>query len=245
MIVYSESDIEGIKAACDIAAKCMSAAADACNVGSTTLDIENAVTKILHLYEAKSSCLNFLGFPGIICTSVNHVVAHGVPSKDVILKDGDIISIDICVNKGGFHGDMCRTFPIGNISEASSRLLEVSKLAVEYAYLSLFFNKPHTAVIGAAIEDYVTDRGLKVFGELVGHGVGKSLHEKPYIPPVRLAQHSKLPEGTVFTIEPVVTTAADYLITPDGIVTSDDSWTAQHEDTFAIINGKPEILTIY
>ena len=196
---------------------------------------------------ATPSFLHYNGFPGSICASPNDWVVHGIPSKSVILKEGDIISIDMGACKNGYHGDAARTYPVGKISEEAQRLIDVTKQSffegIKYAV--------HGAKLGdvsSAIQEYVESHGYSVVRDLVGHGIGKNLHEDPNVPNFgHKGRGVKLANGMTLAIEPMVN-AGDYdvcVLDDDWtVVTEDGSLSAHYENTILIKQGECEILTL-
>ncbi len=184
-------------------------------------------------------------FPGVICASVNHEICHGLPD-DRILKEGDIIGIDIGLRYKGYCGDACVTFPVGKISKNSERLLEVSKeclrIGIEAAQAGGYLND-----IGRAINDYADTQNVSVVREWGGHGIGRSLHESPSVSHIRQASPGpRLRPGMTFTIEPMINDGAhEWVLLNDGwtVVTADGSLSAQFEHTIAITENGPEIMT--
>jgi methionyl aminopeptidase len=184
-------------------------------------------------------------FPGTLCTSVNDEVVHGIPSKR-ILRDGDLLSIDVGVKKDGWYGDGAHSFAIGEISEELQRLMEATEEAL-YAGIAQakVGNRVHD--ISAAIQRHVEEHGFSVVRDLVGHGVGAALHEEPAVPNFgKPGTGMKLKEGMTLAIEPMVNAGGwEVRIDADGwtVRTLDGSVSAHYEHTIAILNGKAEILT--
>ncbi len=184
-------------------------------------------------------------FPGVICASVNHEICHGLPN-DRILKEGDIIGIDIGLKYKGYCGDACVTFPVGAISSQAQRLLDLAKQAlyvgVEAAQTHGYLND-----IGRAIHGFADKHGVSVVREWGGHGIGRALHESPSVSHVRQAGYGpKLRPGMTFTIEPMINAGAhDWILLPDGwtVITKDGQLSAQFEHTILITTNGPEILT--
>jgi len=184
-------------------------------------------------------------FPGVICASVNHEICHGLPN-DRILKDGDIIGIDIGLKYKGFCGDACVTFPVGQISPQAQRLLDVTKQAL-YVGIEAAQSNAYLNDIGAAIHSFADKQGVSVVREWGGHGIGRALHESPSVSHVRQpGRGPKLRPGMTFTIEPMVNLGThEWLLLPDGwtVITQDGQLSAQFEHTLAITSNGPEILT--
>ena len=201
-----------------------------------TIEIQNAIP----------APLNYRGFPKSICTSVNHVVCHGIPNEKKILKDGDIINIDVTLKKNGFHGDTSKTFLVGNTSKLANRLIEVCQ---ESLYLGIQAVRPggHVGDIGAVIQKHVERNRFSVVREYCGHGIGRVFHDEPQI--LHYGKEGTGPEllpGMVFTIEPMVNAGKPNVkLLPDNwtVVTKDHKLTAQWEHTVLVTEIGYEILT--
>ena len=184
-------------------------------------------------------------FPGVTCTSVNHEICHGIPDGRV-LKEGDIVGVDVGLKYKGYCGDACFTYAVGPISEEAQRLLDITqeclRLGIEVAQAGHYLHE-----IGAAIQDYATEQGVSVVRDLTGHGVGKRLHEPPSVFHIRQpGRGPRLRPGMVFTVEPMINLGTWQRRTlADGWteVTTDGSLSAQFEHTIAITEHGPEILT--
>ena len=186
-------------------------------------------------------------FPATICASVNDVICHGIPSDDVVLKNGDIIGVDIGVNYKGWAGDSCMTYGVGTLTPETQRLMDVTHRCME---LGIEQARANNCIgdIGAAIQAYAEAQGFSVVRELVGHGVGRSLHEDPQVPHYgQPGTGLKIRRGMVFTIEPMINIGLPTTkLMPDRwtIRTMDGSLSAQYEHTLAITDGAPELLTL-
>ncbi len=220
--------------------------------GVTLQELDQQVAKFLKRRGAKPLYLGYQGssaehppFPGVICASINHEICHGIPDGRV-LKDGDIIGIDIGLRYRGWCGDACVTFAVGDISADAQRLLDVTqdclRLGIQAAASGDYLND-----IGLAIEDYADSQGVKVVREWGGHGIGRELHESPSVSHVR--QRTRGPElmpGMVFTIEPMINAGTyRWELLEDGwtVVTADGALSAQFEHTIVVTENGPEILT--
>ena len=185
-------------------------------------------------------------FTGSICTSINEVICHGIPNPRQILKDGDIINLDVTPILDGYHGDTSRTFLVGNVSRSARKLVEVTKECMMRGIAEI---KPGARVgdIGAAIQEYAEARGFSVVRELEGHGVGRKFHTKPEIPHFgKRGKGLKLRTGMVFTVEPMINQGTRYLkFLKDGwtVITKDRKLSAQFEHTVAVTETGVEILT--
>lgn len=184
-------------------------------------------------------------FPGVICASVNHEICHGIPDAR-ILKEGDTVGIDIGLKYQGFCGDACVTFPVGKVSPATERMLEIGKEALRVGIAAV---KPDGFLndIGQAINAYADSKGVSVVREWGGHGIGRSLHESPSVSHIRQASKGpKLRPGMVFTIEPMINQGRhEWLLLNDGwtVITADGSLSVQFEHTIAVTNHGADILT--
>ncbi len=215
--------------------------------GISTLELDTLVKKFIIDSGGTPSFLGYEGFPGSICASVNEMVVHGIPSAEIILKEGDIISIDVGVIYKGYNGDAARTFPVGKISPEKARLIEVTKQ-------SFFEGIKHLEVgqrlgkVSHAIQTYAEKNGYSVVRELVGHGIGRKMHEPPNIP-----NYGKETDGPIVTdgaclaIEPMVNMGKKeiYMLRDGwGIVTRDHLPSAHYENTVLITTSGVEILTL-
>lgn len=220
--------------------------------GVSTQELNDAAARWTQEHGAISAPLGyapsgFPPFPGSICTSVNHVVCHGIPSPKQILKDGDIINIDVTPVLDGYHGDTSRTFCVGTPSPLARQLVEVTRSAL---MLGIAEVRPGARVgdIGAAIQEYVEAHGFSVVRDMVGHGVGRQFHTDPQIPHYGTrGKGVKLRSGMVFTIEPMVnegTYAVKTLSDRWTVITQDKKLSAQFEHTVAVTDTGVEILTM-
>ena len=213
--------------------------------GITTKELDKLAYDYIISRDATPSFLNYEGYPASICTSVNEEVVHGIPS-DRVLQDGDIISIDIGACYKGYHGDSAWSYPVGNISEEKKYLLEHTEQSL---YEGLSVIKPGMKIgdIGYAVEQYALDHKLGVVKELVGHGVGKHLHESPDVPNYgKKNTGMTLRKGMVIAVEPMLNlgTADIYILDDDWtIITADDKPSAHFEHTIVVTKDGYEILT--
>lgn len=186
------------------------------------------------------------GFPRSVCISVNEEVVHGIPREDRLLRDGDIVSVDVGVKLEGWYSDSARTFPVGGVDEETRLLLEVTETSLERAVEAA---RPggHVGDIGAAVVACVGDRPMGIIRDLVGHGIGKDLHEEPQVPNLgRVGYGPPLREGMVLAIEPMISLGTEEIRTlEDGwtVVTADGRRSAHFEHTVAIMGDGPRVLT--
>lgn len=215
--------------------------------GITTMDINRKGYEIIRDFGCKPSFLNYNGFPGAICVSVNDEVVHGIPNKKHFLREGDIVSLDAGVIYKGYHSDAARTHAVGEISPEAQRLINVTKQSF---FEGIRFAKAgnHLHDISKAIQKFVEGKGYSVVRDLVGHGIGRDLHEEPQIPNFKtIGRGPKLVPGMTLAIEPMVNMGAyDVWWLEDDwtVVTQDGSMSAHYENTVLITEGEPEILSI-
>ncbi len=240
-------EIETMKQAGKITAMAMNAVAKEIRPGVSTKYLDQVAEKVIRSMGATPSFLGYGGFPGSLCTSINNVLVHGIPSDKEILKEGDIISIDCGACYKGYHGDHAWTFAVGEISEEAKNLLKVTK---ESLFIGLKQVKSGNRIgdISAAIGDYATAHGYSLPIEYTGHGIGSFLHEDPSIPNVGKAnQGVLLKEGMTLAIEPMVHVGKPHTrVLQDNwtVVTKDQSLAAHFEHTILVTKEGYEILTI-
>jgi len=243
---YSLEDFKKIKKAGEITAQALDFIDDKIKPGITTDYIDKIVSDFLKSQNATSAPLFYKGFPKSICTSVNHVVCHGIPSNK-ILNDGDIVNIDITSYIDGFHGDASRMYCVGSPSIKAKKLVDTTYDSLVRAIKIL---KPGVTLgdIGHEIQSHVEKEGFSVVRDFCGHGVGRLFHEEPSV--VHYGQKNKgmkIKEGMVFTIEPMINAGNfDTKVLNDGwtAVTKDKSLSAQFEHTVGITNNGYEIFTL-
>ena len=245
--IKSSRELECMRKAGRITAAARKLAGELVVPGITTLEIDTAVRKFIESQGGKPSFLGYHGFTGSACISVNDVVIHGIPSKKVVLKEGDIVSVDVGAFVDGFHGDCAATFPCGKVSEEARRLIEVTEQSfwegIKYARAG-----KRVSDISHAVQTYVEAHGYSVVRDFVGHGIGSQLHEAPSVPNYGPAGHgARLQPGMTLAVEPMVC-QGDWRVQvlKDGwtTVTADGSLAAHYENTFLITDGEPEILTV-
>lgn len=216
--------------------------------GLTTYDLDKIAEDFIRSHKgAVPSFKGLYGFPGSICASINDEIVHGIPSKKRVLKEGDIISLDVGVKLDGFHTDSATTVPVGQVSAESKKLLEVTKKSLEAGIEAARVGN-HIGDIGNAVEEVVKAAGFSVVRDMVGHGIGEKFHEEPQVPNYgKPKRGTKLQPGLTIAIEPMVN-IGDYktktLADKWTIVTADGSRSAHFEHTIAITADGPWILTI-
>jgi len=246
IIIKSSAEIKKITAACRIVTEVLEGIKQIIRAGINTSEIEKYADKEIRIRGAVPAFKGYRGYPASICVSVNEQVVHGIPSRAVRLKDGDIVSIDLGVLLDGFYGDAATTLPVGNISVEASRLLKTTEEAL-YAGIEKAVAGNRVSDISAAIQKHVESNGFSVVRAFVGHGIGRSLHEEPQIPNFgRPGRGQRLKDGMTLAIEPMVNAGgADVIILDDGwtAVASDGSLSAHFEHTIAITANGQKILT--
>ena len=245
IIIKNGHEIESMRQACRITAAARALAGEMVRPGVSTRQIDKAVHDFIVSQGAKPSFLNYNGFPASACISVNSTVIHGIPGG-YILKEGDIVSVDVGAFYKGFHGDSAKTFGVGEISEEAKRLIESTKEAFHRGAAKAVAGG-RIGDIGAAISEYATAQGYGVVRKYVGHGVGHELHEDPEVPNYGKAGYGlRIREGMTLAIEPMVN-AGDWQVRvledKWTVVTKDGSLSAHYENTVAITANGVLILT--
>ena len=242
----SSHEIDLMRRAGKITAAARALAGEMVRPGVTTQEIDSAVEHFIRKEGAVPSFLHYNGFPASACISINDEVIHGIPSKKRVLKEGDIVSVDVGAVIGGFHGDCAATFACGKISEEAQRLIDVTR---QSCCEGIKFAKQGYRVqdISAAVQAYAEENGFSIVREFVGHGVGAALHESPEVPNYgQRGRGPRLLKGMTLAIEPMVNAgAAAILQLSDGwtVKTRDGKLSAHYENTILITDGEPEILT--
>ena len=215
--------------------------------GISTLELDQIGEKTIRALGGIPNCKNYEGFPASVCISVNDEVVHGIPSAERILQEGDIITFDTGLIYKGYHSDAARTWGVGKISDDAQKLIDVTMQSffegIKYAKAG---NRLHQ--ISNAIDKFIKPYGYGIVRELTGHGIGTSLHEDPIVPNFRqLRRGVKLEKGMTICVEPMITMGnrrVGWLDDDWTVVTLDGSYAAHYENTIAITDGEPEILTI-
>jgi methionyl aminopeptidase len=249
IVLLSAREIEKMRQAGRLAAQLLAYLGKMVKPGISTYELNQEAEKWTQAKGAKSAPLGYGSppFPASICTSVNEVICHGIPNKNQILRDGDIINIDVTPILDGYHGDTSKTFFVGTPSEEAKKLVEVTE---ECLYRGINAVRPSGRIgdIGAAIQEYAESHGYSVVRNFVGHGIGRIFHTPPQVPHFgKKGTGKKLRPGMVFTIEPMInigTWEADVLDDGWTALTKDRKLSAQFEHTIAITHGGVEILTV-
>ena len=215
--------------------------------GMSSKEVDELVERYIRAAGAYPSCLGYGGFPASACVSVNSVVVHGIPNKEEILKEGDIVSVDLCAYKNGYHGDACRTFKIGNVSPEVEKLVKVTE---ECFFKGIEGLKAGTPLydIGYRVQKHAESFGYGVIRSYTGHGIGKEMHEDPSVPNFgKLGTGMRLKAGTVLCVEPMIAMGNWRVnLLPDGwgAVTVDGKVAAHYENTLVVREDGVEILTL-
>ena len=244
--IKTERELEIMRRACKITAAARALAGEMVRPGVTTGEIDKAVHDFIISQGAKPSFLHYQGYPGSACISVNEVVIHGIPGKRV-LKEGDIVSVDVGAFYQGFHGDCAATFACGTISPEAQRLIDVTKQSF---FEGIRFARQGYRVsdISHAVQTYVEANGFSVVRAFVGHGVGEHLHEEPSVPNYGApGKGPRLVKNMTIAVEPMVNMGTyDVRVLKDGwtTVTADGKLAAHYENSILITDGEAEILTV-
>lgn len=244
--IKNEHELQSMRQACKITAAARALAGEMVRPGVTTKQIDKAVHDYIVSQGAKPSFLGYGGFPGSACVSVNEVVIHGIPDG-YVLKDGDIVSVDVGAYYKGFHGDCAATFACATISQEAQRLIDVTRQSffegIKYAKRGY-----RVSDISHAVQKHVESNGFSVVRTFVGHGVGAQLHEEPEVPNFGApGRGPRLLPGMTLAIEPMVNMGThEVRVLKDRwtTVTADGKLAAHYENTVLITDGEPEILTV-
>ena len=242
----SQREITLMRKAGEITAAARAYAGKMVTAGITTREIDRAVHDFIVSKGAVPTFLNYSGYPASCCLSVNEELIHGIPSEHRILKEGDIVSVDVGAFIDGYTGDNAATYPVGEISEEAKKLLRVTKESLDKA-VEICVAGNRLGDIGSAVQTHVEDNGFSVVREYVGHGVGRELHEDPEVPNYGKAGHGvRLVPGMTIAIEPMVNAGGpgvEVLANDWTVVTKDRRLSAHFEYTVAITENGPIIMT--
>ncbi len=248
--IKSAADIEKMDVAGRVVEDTLNLLAQSAEIGMTTAELDDIAVAFIKSRGAEASFLNYNGYPRSICTSVNEQVVHGIPGK-YRLKDGDILSLDVGAYKDGFHGDAARTVLIGTVPEDVQTLVRVTK---ECFFEGIRFAKPGYRIsdVAKAVQQHAERNGYGVVRELVGHGIGRRMHEDPEVPNYwddsRFGRGVRLEAGMTIAVEPMINmgTARVYQL-DDGwtVITADGKPSAHYENTVLITDGEPRLLTLH
>jgi methionyl aminopeptidase len=242
----SPAEIKKLREANLIVADVLDTLETAAKPGMTTWELNDIAAVRLKQLKGESAFLGYHGYPAVLCTSVNEVVVHGIPRKDVVLKPGDILSIDFGAFKDGWCGDSARTIPIGEVTPAAKALMQTTKEALERA-IAVCVPGKRLGDIGWAVQSHAESHGYSIVRQFVGHGIGQKMHEEPHVPNYGDAgKGRRLSAGLVVAIEPMVNAGGpEVLVKDDGwtAVTKDGSLSAHFEHSVAITDDGPIVLS--
>ena len=245
--IKSAKQIEKMRESCKLTKELFLILEDKVKPGITTKELDTIAYNFYKKHGATPNFLNYNGYPATICASVNDEVVHGIPSNKIVLRDGDIVSIDRGCILDGWHSDAARTFGVGKISDEAQKLIDDTKESF-FKGIEVIKHGVKLGDVSHTIETFLEERGYGVVRDLVGHGIGKELHESPEVPNFGKAGHGvRLAAGMTLAIEPMVT-AGDYhvnVLDDDWtVVTRDGSLAAHYENTVVITRDGCEILTL-
>jgi len=244
--IKNPTELKGMLKAGELAAQALELAGRNAVPGISTWELDRIVNDYVVSHGGSSPCKGYCGFPGHNCFSINEQLIHGIPSKKVILKEGDIISCDIVAELNGFMGDNTKTFRVGKVSEAAEKILKVTEDAM-FKGIEQAVAGNRIGDISNAIQTHVESNGFQVCRKYIGHGIGREMHEDPEVPNFgRPGRGPRLCKGMTIAIEPMVNTnSPENLTLKDGwtVVTTDGSLSCHFENTVAITDGEPIILT--
>lgn len=245
--IKSQREIELMRHAGKLLGQTLKQLEEAVRPGMSTWELNQIGEEIIRGYGCIPSFLNYNGYPASICISLNDEIVHGIPRKDFIIQEGDIVSMDAGLIYQGYHADAARTVGVGEITENARKLIEVTRQSF-FEGIRQAKQGNHLYDISGAIGDYAESFGYGVVRDLVGHGIGKNLHEDPQIPNFRQRRRGlKLQAGMTLAIEPMINEGSPDVCWADDdwtVMTEDCSLSAHYENTVLITDGEPEILTL-
>ena len=246
IIIKNSEQLQLMREAGRITAEALMVAKEAIRPGLSTKELDNAIRRHIEKCGATPSFLGLYGFPGSACISINDEVIHGIPSNKIIIQEGDIVKVDVGARFRGYNGDSARTFAVGKVSDEALRLISVTEQSF---YEAMKVARPGYRIgdIGHAVESFVISNGFSVVKEYTGHGVGADIHEDPSIPNHgKAGRGARLYPGMTLAIEPMVNVGTDRVkVRRDGwtVVTADGKLSAHYENSIAITDSDPVILT--
>ena len=246
IIIKNSEQLQLMREAGRITAEALMVAKEAIRPGLSTKELDNAIKRHIEKCGATPSFLGLYGFPGSACISINDEVIHGIPSNKIIIQEGDIVKVDVGARFRGYNGDSARTFAVGKVSDEALRLISVTEQSF---YEAIKFARAGNRIgdIGHAVESFVISNGFSVVKEYTGHGVGADIHEDPSIPNHgKAGRGARLYPGMTLAIEPMVNAGTDRVkVRRDGwtVVTADGKLSAHYENSIAITDSDPVILT--
>ncbi len=247
IIIKNDNQIEYMRISGNIVARTLELLEKHVKPGVSTYELDKIAEDFIRSNDAIPSFKGYNGFKGSICASINEEIIHGIPNKKRILKDGDIISVDVGAYKNSYHGDAARTFLVGNVADDVKKLVKETENSFFYA-IEKAVEGEHLYTMSGRVEEYVSQFNYGVVREYIGHGIGKDLHEAPEIPNyIQNRKGVKLSKGMTLAIEPMINMGTHRIKTlADGwtVITQDKLPSAHYENTILITDGKPEILTL-
>ena len=244
----TEEEIELLRRSNDLLGKTLAEIAKVIRPGVTTATLDKVAYEFICDHGGRPSCLGYEGFPATLCTSVNEQVVHGIPSSKVVLKEGDIVSVDTVVELNGMHADSAYTFPVGDVAPETLRLMRTTKEALDLGVEQAITGR-RLGDIGFAIQNHCEKNGYSVVREFVGHGIGRSMHEEPEVCNYgRRGNGLVLKSGMVLAIEPMICLGRRQ------VILEEDGWTARtidrkpaahYEHSVCVRNGEAEILSTF
>ena len=246
IIIKNSEQLKLMRIAGRITAEALMVAKESIRPGMSTLELDTKIRQHIEKCGATPTFLGYNGFPGSACISINEQVIHGIPSNKVIIREGDIVKVDVGARFRGYNGDSARTFPVGKVSDEALRLISVTEKSF-YEAIKHARAGNRVGDIGSAVENFVISNGYSVVRTYTGHGVGKELHEEPEVPNFGTAgRGARLYAGMTLAIEPMVNVGTEKVkVLSDGwtVVTLDGKLSAHYENTIAITDGDPILLT--
>ena len=245
--VKSEEEIALLRESCRIVKECLEFVGSRIRAGMTTKEVDELVYNFIKVSGAEPSCLGYCGYPASACVSVNETVVHGIPDDETVLREGDIVSVDLCAYKNGYHCDGARTYCIGEVSAEKKRLVKVTE---ECFFKGIEGLKAGTPLydIGYKVQQYAESNGFSVIRSYTGHGIGREMHEDPAVPNYgRRGTGPRLPANCVICIEPMIAAGTWRVrVLDDGwtAVTLDKKPAAHYENTVVVREDGVEILTL-
>jgi methionyl aminopeptidase len=242
----SKAELDQMRDAGLVAAEILEDMCAAAKPGVSTWELDQIARKAITKHKVVSAFLGYHGYPAVVCTSINEVVVHGIPRKNEVLKDGDVIGIDFGIYKHGFCADTARTVLVGDVSDEKKKLVETARQALDNA---IELCRPNNRIgdIGHTVQSYAESHGYSVVRQFVGHGIGRQMHEDPQVPNFGEAGSGKrMKPGLVIAVEPMVNAGAPEVEVLDDnwtAVTKDRSMSAHFEHTIAITDEGPWVLT--
>ena len=246
IIIKNSEQLKLMRIAGRITAEALMVARDEIRPGMTTKELDTKIRRYIEKCDATPTFLGYNGFPGSACISINDEVIHGIPSDKIIIKEGDIVKVDVGARFRGYNGDSARTFAVGKVSDEALKLISVTEQSF-YEAMKVATAGNRIGDIGHAVESFVISHGFSVVKDFTGHGVGAELHEEPSIPNFgRQGRGARLYPGMTLAIEPMVNAGTDRIkVRRDGwtVVTADGKLSAHYENSIAITESDPIILT--